>query len=213
MCSHSADARQVYVIAEAGINHGGDVEVAERMIDAAAAAGADAVKFQSFTAKGLTHELLVADQHAFFARFELSREEHRRLAEYCRRAGIDFLSTPFDFNMADLLAELGVPAFKIASCDLTNIPLIEHCAAFGKPLYISTGMGDLDEVRGAYRAALTAGSPRVVMLQCTTNYPTAYEDVDLSATAIMREQVGCPCWGSARVFPSPRAACRSPTYS
>lgn len=192
MSAQPAEARRVYLIAEAGINHGGDVEVAARMIKAAAAAGVDAVKFQSFTADGLTHELLAADQHEFFARYELSRAEHYQLAGLCRDAGVDFLSTPFDFGMADMLAELGVPAFKIASCDLTNLPLITHCAAFAKPLYISTGMGNVAEVRQAYQAALAAGSPRVVMLQCTTNYPTAHADVNLSAMSVMREQVGCP---------------------
>jgi len=182
----------IYIIAEAGINHGGDLDVASRMIQVAAQAAVNAVKFQSFTAGGLTHQLLAADQHEFFARFALSRGEHAQLAELCRTAGVDFLSTPFDFGMADMLAELGVPAFKIASCDLTNIPLIEYCARCARPMYISTGMGNLDEVREAYEAARAAGSPRVVMLQCTTNYPTAHEDVNLSAMSVMRGKVGCP---------------------
>ena len=170
MASQAARAqRPIYLIAEAGINHGGDLAVAARMVEAAAAAGVNAVKFQSFTAKGLTHEVLAADQHEFFARFELSRDEHARLAALCRQHGVDFLSTPFDFAMADLLNELSVPAFKIASCDLTNLPLIEHCARFGKPLYMSTGMGNIEEARQAYHAARAAGSPRAVLLQCTTN--------------------------------------------
>ena len=175
------DTKHVYIIAEAGVNHGGDMAVAREMVTRAAAAGVDAVKFQSFTADGLTHAALAADQHAFFAQFELSRAEHAELAALCGEHGVDFLSTPFDFGMADLLAELDVPAFKIASCDLTNLPLIRHCAAFGKPLYISTGMGDLAEAQAALDAACTAGAPRVVLLQCTTNYPTAYPDVHLRA--------------------------------
>ena len=182
---------RIYIIAEAGINHGGDLAVARRMVGVAADAGVDAVKFQSFTAAGLTHATLAADQHEFFARFELSREEHQELAELCREHGVDFLSTPFDHTMADLLAETGVPAFKIASCDLTNIPLIEHCAAHGRPLYISTGMGNIAEIKQAYNAARNAGADRVVMLQCTTNYPTAYPDVNLGALQVMREEVGC----------------------
>jgi sialic acid synthase SpsE len=159
--------------------------VAREMVQRAAACGVDAVKFQSFTADGLTHAQLAADQHAFFAQFELSRAEHAELAALCREHGVDFLSTPFDFGMADLLAGLDVPAFKIASCDLTNLPLVRHCAAYGKPLYISTGMGDLAEAQAARAAALAAGAPRVVLLQCTTNYPTAYADVQLRALAAL----------------------------
>jgi sialic acid synthase SpsE len=192
MSDTASGSRRAYLIAEAGINHGGNLDLAARMIEVAAQAGVSAVKFQSFTADGLTHELLAADQHEFFARFELSREEHAELAGLCREAGVDFLSTPFDFSLADMLAKLEVPAFKIASCDLTNLPLIEHCARFAKPMYISTGMGNLDEVRQAYQAALNAGSPRVVMLQCTTSYPTAHADVNLSAMNVMRDGVGCP---------------------
>ena len=185
-------AQPVYIVAEAGINHGGNLETAARMVSAAARAGVDAVKFQSFTAKGLTHEVLAADQHEFFQRFELSVDEHRQLAALCHDSGVDFMSTPFDFRMADLLAEIGVPAFKIASSDLTFLPLIEHIAGFGKPMFISTGMGNVAEARAAYETAREAGCPRVVMLQCTTNYPTAYENVNLRAMLALREAVGCP---------------------
>jgi len=186
-----SEQQRAYIIAEAGINHGGDMAVAARMIQAAAAAGVDAVKFQSFTAGTLTHSVLAADQHEFFARYELSRAEHCELAALCRAHALDFISTPFDFAMVDLLAELGVPAFKIASCDLTNIPLIEHAARYGRPLYISTGMGDMAEARTAHAAARAAGAPRVVLLQCTTNYPTAYPDVNLRAMQALRDGVGC----------------------
>lgn len=183
-------SQPVYIMAEAGINHGGDLAVAARMVEAAAAAGVDAVKFQSFTAGGLASAARAPEQHAFFKQYELSREEHRELAALCARAGVAFLSTPFDFGMADLLAEIGVPAFKIASCDLTNLPLIEHVAAKGRPLYISTGMGDLGEARSAIKAALAAGCPRAVPLQCTTNYPTAYPDVHLRAMRALMDITG-----------------------
>jgi sialic acid synthase SpsE len=180
----------VYIIAEAGINHGGDIAVARRMVAVAAQAGADAVKFQSFTAKGLTHAGLARDQHEFFAKYELGREEHVQLAAACREHGADFLSTPFDFAMVDLLEDLGVRAFKIASSDLTFLPLIEYAAAKGKPMYISTGMGDTKEARAAFEAARRAGAPRVVLLQCTTNYPAAYADVNLRAMHTLRAEVG-----------------------
>lgn len=181
---------RVYIIAEAGINHGGDIAVARRMVEVAAAAGVDAVKFQSFTAKGLTHEKLAADQHEFFAKYELTRDEHVQLAEACREFSVDFLSTPFDFEMVDLLDSLGVPAFKIASSDLTFLPLIEYAAQKGKPMYISTGMGNVEESKVACSVALLHGSPRVVLLQCTTNYPTAYADVNLLAMRTLRAHIG-----------------------
>jgi N,N'-diacetyllegionaminate synthase len=181
---------RVYIIAEAGINHGGDIAVARRMVEVAAKAGVDAVKFQSFTAKGLTHEKLASDQHEFFSKYELTREEHTRLADACRENGVDFLSTPFDFEMVDLLDSLGVPAFKIASSDLTFLPLIEYAAAKGKPMYISTGMGNIEESKIACSVALQHGCPRVVLLQCTTNYPTAYADVNLLAMHTLRAHIG-----------------------
>lgn len=184
-----SDTKRVYIIAEAGINHGGDMQVARRMVEAAAQAGVDAVKFQSFTAAGLAHAQLAADQHDFFSRFELSRAEHVELAALCRSAGVDFLSTPFDLGAVDMLAALAVPAYKIASCDLTNLPLIRQAASHGRPLFISTGMGNLSEARTAALAARAAGAPRVVMLQCTTNYPTAYPDVHLRAIGSLRSSL------------------------
>ncbi|MEZ5339751.1 MAG: N-acetylneuraminate synthase family protein [bacterium] len=183
--------RPVYVIAEAGINHGGDMQVAAEMVRVAAAAGADAVKFQSFTASGLAHGSLAADQHAFFSRFELGREEHAQLSALCREHDIDFLSTPFDTQMLALLEELHVPAYKIASCDLTNLPFIAAVATRRKPMYISTGMGSMDEVWRAYETAVEHGCPQVVMLQCTTQYPTPYPHVSLRSMLAIAEEVGC----------------------
>ena len=182
---------KLYIIAEAGINHRGDLTVAAQMVEVAAKAGVDAVKFQSFSASGLTHKVLAADQHEFFSKYELSQGEHRELAAVCQRCGVDFMSTPFELQLVELLHKLGVPAFKIASCDLTNLPLIRHCAGFNKPLFISTGMGNLAEVKQAYTAAKDAGCPRVVLLQCTTNYPTAYVDVNLRMMGTMHSEVGC----------------------
>jgi sialic acid synthase SpsE len=179
---------QVFIIAEAGINHSGDMCVARAMIRVAAECGADAIKFQSFTAEELASRNYAPEQYEFFKRFELTDEQHETLAAECRSAGIEFLSTPFDFGKADLLERLGVSAYKIASCDLTNIPLIEHIARKGKPMYISTGMGALDEARRAYDAARGAGSPRVVMLHCTTLYPTPYSEANLRAITEMARE-------------------------
>jgi sialic acid synthase SpsE len=149
------------------------------------------VKFQSFTAKGLAHAALAHDQHEFFRRYEMTQAEHEALAGVCSELGVDFLSTPFDFQMVDLLASLGVKAFKIASGDLTFLPLIRHAASYKLPMFISTGMGNIAEARQAHDAAREAGCPRVVLLQCTTNYPAAYGDVNLKAMHALRDEVGC----------------------
>ncbi|MCB1186482.1 N-acetylneuraminate synthase family protein [bacterium] len=183
--------RPVYIIAEAGINHGGDMRVAAEMVRIAAAAGANAVKFQSFTASGLAHDSLAADQHAFFSKYELGRREHAELNELCRSEGIVFLSTPFDTDMLALLEELHVPAYKVASCDLTNLPFIAAIASRRKPMYISTGMGSMDEVWRAYETAIEHGCPQVVMLQCTTQYPTPYPQVNLRSMLAISDEVGC----------------------
>lgn len=180
----------VYIIAETGINHGGDIAVAREMIASAAYAGANAVKFQSFTASELASRRFAPDQYEFFTKFELSDVDHKALAEECNKRGVEFLSTPFDFGKVDLLDSIGVKSFKIASCDLNNIPLIMYAARKRKPMHISTGMGTLAEAMTAYEAALEAGCPRAVMLHCTTLYPTPYEAANLLAITEMREVFG-----------------------
>ncbi len=183
--------RPVYVIAEAGINHGGDLQVAVEMVRRAAQSGVNAIKFQSFSAAGLAHPDLAADQHRFFSQYELGRAAHAKLAALCREQDLDFLSTPFDMDMLAMLQELSVPAYKIASCDLTNLPFIAAVASHRKPMYISTGMGSMDEVWRAYETALEHGCPHVVMLQCTTQYPTPYPQVNLRAMLAISDEVGC----------------------
>ncbi len=181
---------QVFIIAEAGINHGGNLDVAREMIRSAAAAGADAVKFQSFTASELASKRHACEQYEFFKNFELSDDAHREFADVCSACGVEFLSTPFDFAKVDLLDSIGVKSFKIASCDLTNLPLIAYAAKKRKPMYISTGMGSLGEAMTAYEVALEAGCPRAVMLHCTTIYPTPYEAANLRAISEMRSVFG-----------------------
>jgi len=180
----------IFIIAEAGINHNGDINVAREMIQKASNAKVDAIKFQSFTAAELASKNYAPDQYEFFKRFELSENDHRMLADECKRIGIEFMSTPFDFEKADMLERLQVDVFKIASCDLTNIPLIKHVAKKKKPMFISTGMGSLDETKAAYNAALDAGCPRAVMLHCTTLYPTPYSEANLLAILEMAEHFG-----------------------
>lgn len=181
-----------YIIAEAGINHGGDIEIARRMIEGGAQSGVNAVKFQSFTASELASKSCAPEQYEFFKRFELSDDEHRQLKEVCETEGVEFLSTPFDFEKADLLERLGVTAFKVASSDLTNLPLIRHIAKKQKRMFISTGMSEMSEVIRARDEALSRGCPEVVMLHCTTLYPTPYEHANLLAIREMQDVLGSP---------------------
>ena len=160
---------KVFIIAEAGVNHNGDLSIARRLIDVAVEAGADAVKFQSFKAESLatadapkaeyqTRTTSIAEsQLEMLRKLELSAEGHRELSSHCRERGILFLSTPFDEESADFLDTLPVPAFKISSGDLTNTQLLKHVARKKKPLILSTGMANLSEVRDAVKTVNTAG--------------------------------------------------------
>lgn len=184
-----------FVIAEAGVNHNGNLDLAFQLVDAAIAAGADAVKFQTFIASELlTAEAAKAEyqktttgeresQLEMIKRLELSFGDFRKLKIYCDDQGITFLSTPFDFKSVDFLEGLGVVAFKISSGDLTNDPLLRYVAPKGRPVILSTGMSDMDEVREAL--AVLHGAD-VILLQCVTNYPAAAEDINLRAMLSMQ---------------------------
>lgn len=197
-------SRRTFIIAEAGVNHNGSLERALEMVDAAAAAGADAVKFQTFSADALA--TATAPKAAYQAEqtganngqqemlraLELSAEDHRRLAERCAARGVTFMSAAFDPGSFDLLTELGVDRVKIASGELTNVPFLRRVAGLGLPTYLSTGMATLDEVRAALEVLEAAGLRRqlVTVLQCTTEYPTPPADVNLRAMLTMRDELG-----------------------
>lgn len=177
---------RTYIIAEAGMNHGGSLERAKELIKAAAEAGADAIKFQTYTAdelvcKGTPRFWEFAedegrDQHeAYEAIPKLSYEDYAYLMGYCESMGIEFLSTPFSFEAADKLNELGVKAFKIASSDMSTLPFLKHVAKFGKPILLSTGAATMEEVMEAY-----AVCDEVVLMQCTLKYPTEEKDANWS---------------------------------
>jgi N,N'-diacetyllegionaminate synthase len=202
--STPVDAGSVYVIAEAGVNHNGDLERAKEMIDAAAESGADAVKFQTFTADRLvadsaptaTYQDDTTDaesQSELLERYELGRNAHIRLQRYCDGRDITFLSTPFDAESADLLHELDVPAIKLGSGELTNHPLLRHVAEFGRPMIVSTGMGRIDEIRAAL-AEIRDVDPDadVALLHCTTAYPADVAEVNLRAMERMAEEFDVP---------------------
>lgn len=198
------DGHPCFVIAEAGVNHNGDATLAARLVDAAAAAGADAVKFQTFVADRLASPLAPKaayqlettardeSQLEMLKRLELAPALHRELLTRCAERGIVFLSTPFDEGSVDLLAELGVAAFKVSSGDLTNLPLLARIAATGTPVILSTGMATLAEVEVAVRTLREHGADRIAVLHCVSRYPALPSEVNLAAMATMREALGLP---------------------
>jgi N-acetylneuraminate synthase/N,N'-diacetyllegionaminate synthase len=197
-------AGEAYFIAEAGVNHNGDVEVAKRLADAASDAGADAVKFQTFQADALVtdsaptaeyqEDAVGSDtQRELLAALELDRDAHEELRRYCEEHGIEFLSTPFGRETASILADLDVSAFKIGSGDLTNHPLLRHVAEYDRPMIVSTGMSTLSEVREAFEA-IRAANPTVpvALLHCVSAYPTAVDDVNLRAIRTLDDEFAVP---------------------
>lgn len=198
------DGQPCFVIAEAGVNHNGSVDLARQLIDAAASSGADAVKFQTFRAAKLVTaaapkaKYQVANtgsaesQFQMLKRLELTLEEFRTLADHCKLRGITFLSAPFDEESVELLQSLEVPAYKVPSGELTNGPLLEHIARKGKPIILSTGMSTLSEVGTAVDIIHSAGNTELVLLHCTSNYPTPPDQVNLLAMDTMRREFALP---------------------
>lgn len=192
------------LIAEAGVNHDGDVAKAMALVDAAADAGADVVKFQSFTADALVTPLApCADyqvrqagpadsQLAMLQRLELSADAHRQLAERCRSRGVRFLSTAFDDRSLDLLLQLDLPFHKIPSGEITNLPMLRRIGAIGRPVLLSTGMATLGEIEEALIALEAAGTSRdlITVLQCTTSYPAPVEHANLRAMHALAQAFG-----------------------
>ena len=190
---HVGPGNPCFVIAEAGVNHNGDVEVARQLITAAQLAGADCVKFQTFKAERVVsadapkaaYQLKVTDptesQFAMLRKLELSEANHRTLIEQCRRDGIVFLSTPYSLEDAVMLHELGAPGFKVASGQLVELSFLAALARFNKPIILSTGMATLEETREAVATLRANGNQQIVVLQCTTNYPSRLVDTNLRA--------------------------------
>ena len=175
------EGQPCFIVAEAGANHNRDFATASRLIDAAAAAGADAIKFQTYSADTLysrktpqfsyLRELGNVSTHDLLQSIELPRAWHADLASYCRERGIVFFSSPFDKAAVDELDAVGVPLFKIASFELVDLPLIRYTASKGKPVVLSTGMATWSEIDQAMEACREAGNTQVVLLQCASVYP------------------------------------------
>lgn len=193
-----------FIIAEAGVNHNGSLDLALRLVDAAKSSGADAVKFQTFRADQLAirsahkapyQERTTANdesQYEMLQRLELDAAAHRKIIDHCQQIGIQFLSSPFDAQSADLLGELDLPLYKIPSGEITNLPFLEHIARKGRPLILSTGMSTLGEVEDAVRVLGLAGCKQLTLLHCVTEYPAPYEEVNLQAMQTLRMAFGLP---------------------
>jgi N,N'-diacetyllegionaminate synthase len=196
--------RHTLVIAEAGVNHNGNLDLARQLVDIATDAGADLVKFQTFNADRLAtldaHKAAYqADatgagetQHAMLKRLELSEEDHIALIAHCRVRGIGFFSTGFDIDCVDLLVRLGADRFKVPSGEITNLPYLRHVGAFGRPVILSTGMATLGEIEAAIDVLQAAGTVRsqITVLHCTTDYPTPAEHVNLRAMQHISQALG-----------------------
>lgn len=196
-----------FIIAEAGVNHNGKLDLARQMIEEAAAAGADAVKFQSFRTEALvTRHAAKADyqaantggqggQYAMLKALELSARDHEVLLGCCRDNGVVFLSSAFDPPSIRLLENLGLDRYKIPSGEVTNLPYLRLVAETGKPVIMSTGMATLDEIRAALDVFYACGyaSDWLALLHCTTDYPAPFEDVNLRAIETLRRTFGLRC--------------------
>ena len=194
--------RPAYLVAEIGINHNGDPAIAGRLIDVAAEAGVDAVKFQKRTPRAILtaagYDRPYESENAFAPTYgahreklELSGQAYRDLAAYARSRGLDFFASVWDVQSADFMESLGVPAFKIASADLTNLPLLDYVARKGRPMIVSTGMSTMAEVDEAV-AAVRRSNVQLILMHCVSAYPCENRDVNLRTMAALAERFGTP---------------------
>ena len=198
------EAGKVYIIAEMSANHGGSLENALKIVREAAKAGADCLKIQTYTADSLT---LDCDTEPFMIRGGLwdgyklydlytnagtPYEWHKAIKDECEKCGIDFLSTPFDNDAVDFLEDLGVEAFKIASFELVDIPLVEYAASKHKPMIMSVGMASLEEIQEAVDACKRAGNDKIVLLKCCSEYPAPWADMHLGNIPDMKKRFNLP---------------------
>ena len=192
---------RVYVIAEAGVNHNGSFELACKLVDAAKEADVDCIKFQTFKSEKLvSHNAQKADyqknttgegsQVDMLKKLELSYDEFIALKAYCDKVGICFLSAPFDFDSIEFLNSIDMPFWKIPSGEVTNYPYLCALAKTRKPVVMSTGMCDLDEIRAALKVLTDNGVREIKLLHCNTEYPTPFEDVNLKAMQTIRDEFG-----------------------
>lgn len=188
------------IIAEAGVNHNGSIEVAKQLVDAAKESGADCVKFQTFKSENLVSKKAIKaeyqkqttqsneSQFEMLKKLELSHNDFIELKKYCEKKEIEFLSTAFDFESIEFLKNLEIKFWKIPSGDITNLPYLIKIAQFGMPVILSTGMSNMDEIRDAIRILTENGVIDLTVLHCTTEYPTPYNDVNLNAMLSIKDE-------------------------
>jgi N,N'-diacetyllegionaminate synthase len=191
----------VFIIAEAGVNHNGSIELAYKLIDVAVESGANAVKFQTFKAENFVlkgaekaeyqkfNDNSNESQFNMLKKLELGLDDHQNLIEYCNIKGITFLSSPFDIESINLLTNLNLQIFKIPSGEITNLPYLRHIGSFNKEVILSTGMSNLKEIGEALKALINAGTPKekITVLHANTMYPTPMKDVNLMAMLTIRD--------------------------
>ena len=190
----------VLIIAEAGVNHNGDLDTAKKMIDVAKEAGVDIVKFQTsitstskFSEKAKYQKKTTGEagtQLDMIKKLRFSFDQHKQLKEYCDKVGLRYLSTPFDFESIDFLDELGCDFWKVPSGEIVNVPYLRKIGRTGKNVIMSTGIGTMEEIENAIKILRENGSGTITLLQCTTEYPTPYEDINLRVMYTLRDKFG-----------------------
>lgn len=195
-----------YIIAEIGSNHNGDMDLAKKIIDSAVECGCDSVKFQSFDNKSLicreeyeantvyndSKKKHFGSLNEMVEKYYLRKEQHYELSEYCNKVGINFCSTPFSYEEVDLLEDVGVSFFKIASMDINNIPLLKYIAKKQKPVMLSTGMASLAEIENAVKTIEAEGNKEIIILHCISIYPPKYKDINLLNIPMLADTFGYP---------------------
>ena len=193
-----------FIISEIGVNHNGDIDLAKQMIKASKEAGADAVKFQTFTAKSLVSKATPKveyqkettnekeSHYEMIQSLEMSKEDHIPLIEYCKDLRIEFISTPYDIDSAKFLHEVGVKIFKTASADIIDLPLHEFLASTAKPVIISTGMATLEEVDEVIEIYKAENNMNITLLHCVSNYPCKFESLNLSVISSLKDRYNLP---------------------
>jgi len=196
---------KICIIAEAGVNHNGDIDIAKRMIDVAKEAGVSYVKFETYVTKALVSSVAKRaeyqienfpeageEQFAGLARYELNEKAHIQLADYCKRQGVSFLSTPFDLESIELLDKMGMALWKIPSGEITNLPYLRRISMSDKPILLSTGMSEMEEIRQALGILQSNGNKDITLLHCNSQYPTPFCDANLRAMETLGREFGLP---------------------
>lgn len=196
------DGEPCFIVAEIGMNHNGDANLAKSIIKAAKDAGADAVKFQIFTAEklisketktyGVTDESMPKTQLEMYKRFELTKDEYKELKKLTISLDLIFFASVFDEENVELAEDIGVELYKIASCDITHIDLIRYIARKGKPVVLSTGMSSMEEIKDAVTAIEEEGNDKIILLHCISSYPAELEDCNLGSINTLREEFNFP---------------------